>query len=124
MHDHACIKQAAHTLHIRNPIVYTFHFCPGRGEAAVVHARVKCYDGCAPSALPRQGPPEARPMPHLEASSPRPILLFPFNTQNRGVQDAAATIGRPGRFIQTRQANTSKQQVCTNMQELDTIGCR
>ena len=120
MHGCACFKQAAHTLHIRksNSIVYTFCFRPGRGEAAAVHARVKRYGGCAPSALPRQGPSEARPMPRLKASSPCPVLLFPFNTQNRGVQDTAATIGRladsskQGRLI---HPNSRYVQICKNL---------
>ena len=59
-----------------------------------------------------------RPTPRLEASFPRHVLLFPFNTQNRGVQDAAATIGRPadsskqGRPI---HPNSRYVQICKNL---------
>ena len=118
MHGRPCFKQAARTLHIRKSNSIYFPFPSGRGEAAAVHARAKRYGGCAPSALPRQGPPEARPTPHLEASSPRPVLLFPFNTQNRDVQDVAATIGRPadsskqGRPI---HPNSRYVQICKNL---------
>ena len=114
---HALSRPHAHSI-LGNPIVYIFRFRPSRGEAAAVHARAKRYGRCAPSALPGQGPPEARPMPRLEASSPHPVLLFPCNTQNRGVQDAAATIGRPtdsskqGRPI---HPNNRYIQICKNL---------
>ena len=113
----------AHSI-LENPIVYTFRFCPGRGEAAAVHARVKRYGGCAPSALPRQGPPVARPTPRLEASFPSPCFAFPFQHAKQRRPGRRRHHRVVGKFIQTRQANTSKQQVRTNMQELDTISCR
>ena len=113
MHDHACIKQAAHTLHIRNPIVYTFHFCPGRGEAAVVHARVKCYDGCAPSALPRQGPHPAWKL--------LPLALFCFSLSTRKTE-ASRTPPPPsgGRADSSKQGrpihpNNRYIQICKNL---------
>ena len=76
---HALSRLHAHSI-LGNPIVYTFRFRPGRGEAAAVHARAKRYGRCAPSALPGQGPPEAKPTPRLEAF---PLALFCFSLSTR-----------------------------------------
>ena len=114
---HALSRPHAHSI-LGNPIVYTFRFRPGRGEAAAVHARAKRYGGCAPSALPGQGPPEARPTPRLKASFPRPVFLFPFNMQNRGVQDTAATIGQPtdsSKQGMPIHPNSRYVQICKNL---------
>jgi hypothetical protein len=107
---HALSRPHAHSI-LGNPIEYTFRFCPGRSKAAVAR-EPRFLD----KAHQRPGPrPAWKLLPHS------PVLLFPFNTQNRGVQDAAATIGWLADSSKQGRPNTSKQQVRTNMQELDTI---
>jgi hypothetical protein len=94
MHGRACIKQAARTLHIRKSNRIHFSFLSWSEQSS----------GCARTTLPGQGPPEARPTPCLEASTPLPCFAFPFQHAKQRRPGRRRHHRVAGRFIQTRQA--------------------
>jgi hypothetical protein len=118
MHGRACIKQAARTLHIRKSNRIHFSFLSWSEESSGC-VRVKCYCRCARTTLPGQGPPEARPTPRLEASSPLPCFAFPF--QHAKIE-SSRTPPPPsgGRHIHPNKAgqihpNNRYVQICKNL---------
>ena len=92
MHGRACIKQAAHTLRIRKK-QYNLSVSTRARITSTLMTRLD------------NAHQKARPTPTFLAWKLLPlfpVLLFPFNPQNKDVHGTTATIQVAGRFIQNK----------------------